>query len=430
MDRKIIFHIDVNSAFLSWESVYRLEEGKGLEEESVGFAGEKKDTAEQILDLRTVPAAVGGDISKRRGVILAKSIPAKKYGVRTGESIVEAVRKCPNLLVVPPRHAMYMEKSRSFMNLLREYSPVVEQYSIDEAFMDMTGTRLLFGSPLEAAKTIKERIYKELGFTVNIGISTNKLLAKMASDFKKPNRIHTLFPEEMETKMWKLPVSELFFVGKATEKKLKVLGIRTIGELANTDPDILKYHLKKHGEIIWNFANGIDVSLVENEPAENKGYGNSTTIAFDVTDETTAKMILLSLTETVASRLREKKVRAEQLSVRIKDFELHDSSHQMLLENPTNLTAELHHAACQLFEELWDGTPIRLLGVSAGRIVENNEARQFRLFDHTDYEKLERLDQAVDEIRGRFGADAIKRASFLKSDERRQGKELSGEADR
>lgn len=430
MDRKIIFHIDVNSAFLSWESVYRLEEGKGLEEESVGFAGEKKGTAEQILDLRTVPAAVGGDISKRRGVILAKSIPAKKYGVRTGESIVEAVRKCPNLLVVPPRHAMYMEKSRSFMNLLREYSPVVEQYSIDEAFMDMTGTRLLFGSPLEAAKTIKERIYKELGFTVNIGISTNKLLAKMASDFKKPNRIHTLFPEEMETKMWKLPVSELFFVGKATEKKLKVLGIRTIGELANTDPDILKYHLKKHGEIIWNFANGIDVSLVENEPAENKGYGNSTTIAFDVTDETTAKMILLSLTETVASRLREKKVRAEQLSVRIKDFELHDSSHQMLLENPTNLTAELHHAACQLFEELWDGTPIRLLGVSAGRIVENNEARQFRLFDHTDYEKLERLDQAVDEIRGRFGADAIKRASFLKSDERRQGKELSGEADR
>lgn len=430
MDRKIIFHIDVNSAFLSWESVYRLEEGKGLEEESVGFAGEKKGTAEQILDLRTVPAAVGGDISKRRGVILAKSIPAKKYGVRTGESIVEAVRKCPNLLVVPPRHAMYMEKSRSFMNLLREYSPVVEQYSIDEAFMDMTGTRLLFGSPLEAAKTIKERIYKELGFTVNIGISTNKLLAKMASDFKKPNRIHTLFPEEMETKMWKLPVSELFFVGKATEKKLKVLGIRTIGELANTDSDILKYHLKKHGEIIWNFANGIDVSLVENEPAENKGYGNSTTIAFDVTDETTAKMILLSLTETVASRLREKKVRAEQLSVRIKDFELHDSSHQMLLENPTNLTAELHHAACQLFEELWDGTPIRLLGVSAGRIVENNEARQFRLFDHTDYEKLERLDQAVDEIRGRFGADAIKRASFLKSDERRQGKELSGEADR
>lgn len=438
MEKKIIFHIDVNSAFLSWESVYRLEERKRLEEESMDFFCGRKETAglgrevknKEILDLRTIPAAVGGDISKRRGVILAKSIPAKKYGVRTGESIVEAVRKCPDLLIVPPRHDMYKEKSRSFLNILREYSPNVEQYSIDEAFMDMSGTQLLFGPPLEAAKKIKDRIFNELGFTVNVGVSTNKLLAKMASDFKKPDLVHTLFPEEIEKKMWGLPVSELFFVGRATEKKLNSLGIRKIGELANTDPEILKYHLKKHGEMIWNFANGIDVSLVEREPAEHKGYGNSTTIPFDVTEETTAKMILLSLTETVASRLREKQVKAGQVSVKIRDFELHDCSHQMLLENPTNLTTELHHAACLLFDELWNGTPIRLLGVSTGRIVESREARQYHLFDTTDYEKLEKLDQAVDQIRSRFGMNAIKRASFLNVDEGSPSEENSGKEGR
>ncbi len=263
---KIIFHIDVNSAFLSWEAVYRL-----------AHCGEQ-------LDLREAVSAVGGDTSLRHGIILAKSIPAKKYGIRTGEAIWQAKEKCPGLILVPPNYGLYERCSAAFMDILREYSDVVEQYSIDEAFIDMSASCHLFGTKEEAARQIRERIREELGFTVNIGISSNKLLAKMASDFRKPDRVHTLYPEEIQRKMWPLPVSELFFVGRATAKKLFSMGIRTIGELAVADPAWLKEILKKQGEVIWAFANGIDLSPVSAIPAANKGYGNSTTIPFDVED--------------------------------------------------------------------------------------------------------------------------------------------------
>jgi len=391
---QVIFHVDVNSAFLSWEAVYRLK-----------YLGETRDLREEIC-------AVGGDSSKRRGIILAKSLKAKAFGVKTGESILEARKKCPNLELVPARRDWYRECSGAFMEILREYSPRVEQYSIDEAFMDMTGTERLFGPPREAAECIRERICRELGFTVNIGVSTNKLLAKMASDFKKPNLVHTLFPEEMREKMWPLPVRDLFFVGKATERKLADMGIRTIGQLAQTDYAIISSHLKKHGEVIWNYANGKAAELIESEQADNKGYGNSTTIAFDVTDVQTAKMVLLSLAETVSSRLRSHHVKAEVVSVSIKDTNLQTQGHQMVLETPTNITDEIYQAACRLFDELWDGSPIRLLGIHTSRIKEEG-TRQMNIFDKTDYEKLEKLDRAVDQIRSRFGMDSVKRASFL-----------------
>ena len=235
----------------------------------------------------------------------------------------------------------------------------------------------------------------------------------MASDFKKPDLVHTLFPEEIEKKMWPLPVGELFSVGRATVRELSKLGIRTIGELAKYDPAVLSQHLKKQGEFIWRLANGIDSSLVESEPAANKGYGNSTTIAFDVTDAGTAKIVLLGLAETVASRLRKNQVRAEVVSVGIRTHELQHYSHQTVLDSPTNITQELYQAAAKLFDEVWDGTPIRQLGIQTGRLSEQNAARQMQLFDHTDYEKLERLDSAVDKIRKRFGNDAVKRASFV-----------------
>ena len=391
----MIFHIDVNSAFLSWEAVYRLQNGAEL-------------------DLREIPSAVGGDQSKRRGVILAKSIPAKQFGVRTGEPIVDALRKCPSLTIVPAHHGMYEAYSSQFLNLLREYTPDVEKYSIDEAFMDMTGMESLIGDPIAFAHKLKNRISRELGFTVNIGISSNKLLAKMASDFKKPDRVHTLFPEEIKDKMWPLPVSDLIFVGKSTENTLKKLGIYTIGELARTDPAILRCHLKKHGEAIWRFANGEDSQVVEPIPEDNKGYGNSTTIAFDVTDEGTAKMVLLSLCETVGVRLRRDGMKGEIISVSIKNFELNTVSHQTVLHAPTNITSELHAQACRLFDELWDGSPIRLLGVRMSRVSREESGRQLSLFDKTDYEKLEKVDQAVDKIRKKYGQNAIMRASFLK----------------
>lgn len=393
--KNIIFHIDVNSAFLSWEAVFRLHHKGGT------------------LDLRDVASAVGGDMTMRHGIILAKSIPAKKYGIKTGETILEAQRKCPGLILVPPNYGLYEQCSAAFMNLLREYSDVVEQYSIDEAFVDMTASCHLFGTPEEAAAQIKNRIRDELGFTVNIGISGNKLLAKMASDFEKPDRVHTLYPEEIEKKMWPLPVTSLIFVNRATAQKLFALGIQTIGELAAADPNWLRSILKKQGEIVWGFANGIDCSPVLSNPPANKGYGNSTTTPCDVTDTQTARKVLLALAETVGNRLRADGVQIEVVAVGIKYSDLSYASHQKRLKASTNLTLEIYEAACELFAELWSGRPIRHLGVHTTRVQDDDFTRQMVLFDETDYEKLARMDETLDCIRGRFGIDAVKRATFL-----------------
>ena len=394
--KQVIFHIDVNSAFLSWEACYRIHHLGGK------------------LDLRTIPSAVGGDITKRHGIILAKSIPAKKYGIHTGESVTEALRKCPDLILVPPNYNLYQKSSRAFVNILNEYSPTVEQYSIDECYVDMTGMESIFGDPVVVANQIRERISRELGFTVNVGVADNKLLAKMASDFRKPDLVHTLWSKEISTKMWPLPVSELFFVGRATFKKLRGIGITTIGDLAQTDKTIIKSHFGKHGEAIWDFANGIDFSAVEPTPPPNKGYGNSTTIAFDVVDSDTAKQVLLALCETVGARLRKDDVRISVVSIGIRDYNLRYYGHQTTLITPTNITFEIYEAACQAFDESWDGIPIRHLGVHTSH-VSHDSSRQIDLFDEVDYEKLDRLDRTVDSLRKRFGNDVIKRASFVKA---------------
>lgn len=393
--KSIIFHIDVNSAFLSWEAVYRIAHRGGK------------------LDLREIPSAVGGDMSMRHGIILAKFIPAKKYNIKTGETILEAQRKCPNLVLVPPNYGLYEQCSAAFMNILKEYSDVVEQYSIDEAFIDMTTTCHLFGTPEEVAEQIKNRIRDELGFTVNVGISQNKLLAKMASDFKKPDRVHTLYPEEIQEKMWPLPVSDLFFVGRATTQKLFSMGIRTIGELAKADSAWLKAVLKKQGEVVWGFANGIDFSPVISQPAPNKGYGNSTTTPFDVTDVENARKVLLALSETVGNRLRKDQVQIEVVAVGIRYSDLSYVSHQKRLKTSTNLTLEIYDAACELFLELWNGSAIRHLGVHTNRVQEDDFMRQLVLFDEVDYENLAKIDDTIDDIRNCFGIDAIKRAVFV-----------------
>ncbi|MBP3327249.1 MAG: DNA polymerase IV [Coprococcus sp.] len=392
---KTIFHIDVNSAFLSWEAVHRLQD---LNEE---------------LDLREIPSAIGGDVTTRHGIVLAKSTPAKKYHIKTAEPIANALKKCPDLVVVPPNMKLYKKYSKAFMDILRDYSPDVEQYSVDEAFVDMTGCQSLFGEPVESAYKIKDRIKNELGFTVNIGISDVKLLAKMASDFEKPDKVHTLYKSEIEDKMWCLPVSELFFCGKSAVKKLNMLGIHTIGDLAKSDRNVIHGHLKSHGDLLWQLANGEDVSEVDTSEKENKGYGNSTTISFDVTDEDTAKMFLMSLCETVSSRLRKDHKMAEVIAVTIKDSDFNSRSHQKVLSAPTNVTDELYHVCCQLFSELWDGSPIRLLGVRTTKIYDDTAARQLNMFSGANYEKLSKLDAAMDSIRNKYGSDAIKRAAFL-----------------
>lgn len=392
---KLIFHIDVNSAFLSWEAVYRIK-----------ILGEK-------VDLRDIPSAVGGDESKRRGIILAKSIPAKKYNIQTAESVREALAKCPDLVIAAPNYALYSQCSHAFMDILKEFAPIVEQYSVDEAYCDMTGTQGLYGSPVITANLIKDKIYHELGFTVNVGISNNKLLAKMGGNIKKPNLVHTLFPNEIQRKMWPLPVEDLFYVGRASKKNLNKLGIQTIGELAKTDVVILKRHMKSHGELIWNFANGRDVAIVDNTAVANKGYGNSTTVSFDVEDASTAKLILLSLCETVCTRLRADSVKSGVVAVSFCDFEFHYFSHQMTLFTATNITNEIHQAACKLFDEGWNGMPIRKLGIHTSRIMQEDNIRQLDIFTLDKYEKYQKIDSAVDIIRNRFGEEKIMRASYL-----------------
>ena len=247
----LIFHVDVNSAFLSWESAKRLRDNP------------------DALDLRTINAVIGGDEKMRHGVVLAKSPSAKKYGIMTGEPLSHARQKCPELVVVPPDHELYAASSRKFIEILEEVAPVIELCSIDEAFCDMTGTEKLYGDPIAFATKLKDRIYKELGFTVNIGISTNKLLAKMASDFEKPNRVHTLFPEEMAAKFWPLPVESLYGCGKTTAKRLRSLGITTIGALAKADRQMLLSNFKSQGDYLWESANGISSSAATAEPPAN-----------------------------------------------------------------------------------------------------------------------------------------------------------------
>ena len=394
LNQRIIFHIDVNSAFLSWEAVYRIH-----------HLGAKEDLREQV-------SAVGGDQSKRHGIILAKSIPSKKYNIHTGESIKAALEKCPDLILVRPNYELYKRCSQSFMDILREYSPKVEPYSIDEAFVDMTGTRYLWGDPVSAAHTIRTRISRELGFTVNIGVSSNKLLAKIASDFTKPDRVHTLFPEEIPDKLWPLPVGDMLFCGQATVKRLHRIGIYTIGQLAAADPHMLQVHLGKQGFYLWGSAHGTDLSEVMTESVPNKGYGNSTTMSMDITDAEEARLVLLMLAEKVGMRLRADDAKAQVIDVTIRDTDLVFTNHQMRLPHPTHITQELYINACTLFEELWDGRPIRHLGIHTSQVIYGSADRQIGLEDDLcREERQEQMDRMVDRIRHKYGQNAVQRAA-------------------
>lgn len=396
--QRLIYHIDVNSAFLNWENKRRREENPDDD------------------DLLSIPAAIGGDSAKRHGIILAKSPVARAMGVTTGEPIASALKKCPQLLLFPPDFKIYTANSAALMELLLSYSPTLQQFSIDEAFLDMTETIHLFGEPIATANALRERIQDELGFTVNIGISSNKLLAKMASDFQKPNLCHTLFPEEIPKKMWPLPVNELFLVGRSAKSRLSLMGIRTIGELAHTDRALLCSHLgNKYGTTIHNYANGIDDSPVEPEEPENKGIGNSTTLAQDITDFDAACQILLVLSESVGARLRRTGHKCSCITVECRDSDFHNSSHQMTRKTPTNSTSQIYDTAIRLLKEFWDGSPLRLLGLRVTKLDEP-DFTQLSLFDDPEDEKLEKLDVAIDRIRDRFGAGAIKRASILAAD--------------
>ena len=389
----IIFHIDVNSAYLSWTAVEQLKHGAGV-------------------DIRTIPAIIGGDQKSRHGVVLAKSIPAKKYGIHTGEPVVNAFRKCPNLRMEPPDHRLYHQYSEKLMDFLRSYTDRIEQVSVDECYMDFTGIAGRFHSPVEGALEIKNEVYRRFGFTVNIGISGNKLLAKMASDFEKPNKVHTLFPEEIPEKMWPLPIGELYMAGRSSVETLQKLEILTIGDLAHTDPMILELHLKSHGRKLWEFANGIDHSMVETEKAEAKGIGNSTTLPKDVVTEEEAKAVLKELAASVGGRLRKAGQKAGMLSVEIKYHTFDSVSHQKQIDRPTNQDADIYEISVVLFRELWNREPIRLLGIRSSKLSEEGEPEQLSLFDmefepEEKRKKKRQLNAALEKIRGKYGTDIV-----------------------
>ena len=393
---RLIFHIDVNSAFLSWESARRVKQG--------------------LSDLRDIPACIGGDPKKRTGIVVAKSIPAKKYGITTGEPVAMALRKCPELVIVKSDFELYIKCSRAFKEICASYAPVMESFSIDEVFLDMTGTSLIYPDPIKTAHEIKDKIRDELGFTVNVGISTNKLLAKMASDFEKPDKVHTLFPEEIPTKMWPLSVRDLLFLGKAFEKKLTEAGIRTIGDMAHVSESEIQALLgNKAGHQLHQYALGIDESPVKAKPEEAKGFSVETTFNDDIVSVEQVLPILLEQCDVVTTRMRRKGKKCTSVSVTFRTLDFKNKSHQTTLSNATDMTDEIFRNAKKLFTETWKGEPLRLIGVALTNLTDES-FEQLSLFE--DNEKKERhrkLDATMDEIRQKFGNDKITRASIMNS---------------
>jgi len=390
---RVIMHIDVNSAFLSWQAAYNMQKG---------------DT----IDLREVASVVGGSQADRRGIVLAKSMLAKKHGIITGEVLWSARSKCPDLIVVPPNYDLYMKSSNALYELMQDFSPRIQRFSIDEMFLDYTGMEPHFGNPIEAADKIRERVKSELGFSVNVGVSSNKLLAKMAGDLKKPDMTHTIWPDELE-KMWVLPVEDLFMVGRRTAPKLKAMCIYTVGDLAKADPQRLYKRLKSFGYLISAYARGLDDTPVHSgKYIEVKGMGNSTTMKFDVKDGETACKMLLSLTETVTMRLRAAESCGSVISVEFRGSDLGFYGHQRKISPPTNVTNEVFEVVKQLFYEGWNGAPLRHLGVRVSGLS-CDDFVQFTLFDYKYKEKKLALDGAIDCIRGRYGNRAVMRGVFL-----------------
>ena len=390
---KQILHIDVNNAFLSWTAVDMLKQGSEI-------------------DIREIPAIIGGDESKRSGIVLAKSMKAKECGIRTAETIYQARLKCPNLKIFRSNFKIYRTYSDALYNLLLQYTDKIEIFSIDECFLDMTNY-LMKDTLLNKAKEISKRVKEELGFTVNIGVSNNKLLAKMASDFAKPDKIHTLYPKEIAEKMWPLPISELFMLGKKTVPKLYNLQIKTIGDLAKADRKMLEKKFGKHGIMMWEYANGIDNSEVKYEKENPKGIGNSITLPQDISDIKKLEEILLALTEQVTYRLRRYQLLANTVNVQLRTNDFQDTSHQGKLLVATSTTKEIYQKAKELLEQMYKKEMvIRLIGVKVDNLIEKEE-QQLSLFQDKENEKQEKLDKTIDELKEKYGYNSITRAGKM-----------------
>lgn len=391
---RTIFHIDANSAFLSWSAAKLVREGRD--------------------DPRLIPSVVGGSEESRHGIVLAKSVPAKVYGIKTGEPLFTARQKCPHLAVVKPDYELYTGNSNAMAKILAEYTPFLQRYSVDECFLDYTGMEPFFGKPKEAADSIRERFKNELGWTVNVGIGPNKLLAKMASELQKPDKTHIMYYEDIKEKLWVLPVEELFMLGRATAKQLHNVGIHTIGELAGTDLALLIRLFKEcRGRMLWSFANGYDDSpLIPNGLIPVKGFSNSTTTPKDIKSREEALKILLSLCDTVTYRLRKQFFNARVIGIDLKNTFFEHTGKQKTLDNPADSLTEIYTHITELFDGIWDGRPLRALGVRLTSLSPNFHVQQF-MYTPPIIEKLRTLDLTADKIRYKYGTAAITRAAIL-----------------
>lgn len=399
--KRIILHIDVNNAFLSWTAVEKLKNGESI-------------------DIRKRYAVIGGDEAARRGIVTAKSDLCKKCGVKTADTIYSARKKCPYLEVYAGDFKVFRKYSDMMYHYLLKYTNIIERYSIDECFLDYTASRNLFGDPIEIAYKIKDDIYKLFGFTVNVGIGNNKLEAKMASDFEKPNRVHTLFDEEIPKKLWVLPIDDLFMLGKSSAKILKEMGIETIGELAHYDVLKLIKRFKSHGKMMWEFANGIDYSEVNYQTREAKSISCSTVLPYDYSNRDECLKVLRQLAMEVGRKLRLKKVYTKNVSVWIKYNNFIKESKQKNLDNVINNDMDIFHIASDLFDALWDkDSPVRALCVGVSHFS-NDHDQQLSLFESTDklkklsHDKEDKLQEAIDKIRDKYGNDKIIYADMKK----------------
>lgn len=379
--RRVIFHIDVNSAFLSWTAVQLLKDGH--------------------QDIRLLPSVVSGDPNDRRSIVTAASIPAKKIGIRTAEPVSMALRKYPGLIVVKGDWEWYRQCSEGFIDICRKYSPVLQQFSIDECFIDMT-LRNWGEDPVDVATRLKDEIRSSLGFTVNVGIGSNKLLAKMASEFEKPDKVHTLWQEEIKEKMWPLDVRELLWVGKKTEDKLKMYGIHTIGDLAARSVGSLTRLVgKKFAIQLHDNANGLDDSPVETEVPEAKSLSAERTFPNDIGTEKEIDRALFNVACIVAHRLRRADLHTSCVSVFIKyrDFSVVQRQHQ--LSQPTDITAIILNEARAMVRDIWNGeSPIRQIGLGVSRLTHEN-AIQMSLFEDPKLDFYREWDKKYDEERSR-----------------------------
>lgn len=386
-----ILHVDMNNFYASVETLYAPE-------------------------YRDVPMAVAGDKESRHGIILAKNMLAKQRGVQTAEPIWQAMRKCPNLQLVPPHHERYAQYSALAKKIYCDYTDRVEAFSLDECWLDVYGSQRLFGTGREIAEKIRARVKDELGLTVSVGVSFNKVFAKLGSDYKKPDAVTEFGREEMESIIWKLPAGELLMVGPTTRSTLHKYGINTIGDIAKMEFTVMRQLLGRTGETLWKYANGLDDSPVHSVDAHEdpKSIGSSTTLPRDITTDKDVRETLYSLSETVAARLRRSGLKTGEVQITIRSAEFQEVQRQRQLAAAVCDSRSIYQAAWELYRRENKRWAVRLLGVRAGRLVPAGESQVSFFEDSDGLKRREQLENAVDRVRAKYGDSSISRAFVVK----------------